>query len=166
VLLRLIALLIFVPLVELALLLWMAQYVGWLWTLALVIVTGTVGAWLVRWQGFRILWRVREDLTAGRLPTDGLIDGVLVLAAGLLLLTPGVLTDLAGFSLLIPPCRRFVRWRLRRMVQSRFRIASFYQDAAGRFYSQTGPFAPGGDASPQDDRVIDSHGVREESPEE
>ncbi len=109
---RLLLLFTVVPLVELFLLIELGRYVGPLPTIGLVLFTGALGAWLARNQGLAVLNRVRREFGAGRLPTDALLDGMLVLVAGAVLLTPGLLTDLAGFSLLWPTGRRFVRHRI------------------------------------------------------
>lgn len=110
--LRLFLLFTVVPLVELFLLIEIGRYVGLLPTIALVLFTGALGAWLARGQGVAVLGRVRGEFGAGRLPTDALLDGLLVLIAGAVLLTPGLLTDLAGFALLWPAGRRVVRERI------------------------------------------------------
>ena len=109
---RLLLLFILVPLVELVLLLWLADLTGWQFTLLFVIVTGATGVWLVRRQGFRTWRRITEEFAASTLPAEALWDAAMILVAGALLLTPGVLTDLVGLSLLIPPCRRWYRRRL------------------------------------------------------
>ena len=110
---------------ELALLLLISEFTGWEFTLGLVIVTGFVGALLARSQGVQAVRRIREEMSQGKLPTDSLIDGILILVAGALLLTPGVLTDLLGFSFLIPPLRR--RWRgvVRKWFGGRVRFQTF-----------------------------------------
>lgn len=114
-LLRLLLLLTVVPLVELALLLWLAKVTDLWFTFALVIVTGALGAALARHEGLRCWRRVHDEMAAGRLPGDPLLDGLMILLAGALLVTPGVLTDLVGFGLLLPPFRRVVkRWAARR----------------------------------------------------
>jgi UPF0716 protein FxsA len=84
------------------------QRIGTPATLGLIVVTGVVGAALARRQGLSALARLQRDLAEGRLPAGPLVDGVLILMAGAVLLTPGVLTDAVGFLLLIPPCRRLV----------------------------------------------------------
>jgi len=117
VLLRLFLLFTLVPLVELALLLWIAQHTGWLFTLGLVIVTGVVGASLARHEGLRCWLEVHRQLTEGKLPAEPLLDALMILVAGAVLITPGVLTDLVGFALLVPPIRRQVR----RYLSARFR---------------------------------------------
>ena len=114
---RLLLLFTVVPLVELALLLAIGRYVGLVATVLLVFGTGVLGAWLARREGLRAFYRVREEMAAGRLPAEALLDGLLILVAGAVLLTPGLLTDLAGFALLTP----FVRAAVRRAVADRLR---------------------------------------------
>lgn len=106
---RLLVLFTVVPLVELALLIAIGRWVGLLPTIALVLFTGTLGAWLARSQGLKTFQRVRQEWLEGRIPTDALLDGLLILVAGAVLLTPGLLTDLTGFFLLVPVGRRRVR---------------------------------------------------------
>ncbi|MEX2307576.1 MAG: FxsA family protein [Pirellulales bacterium] len=98
-----------VPLVELAMLVWIGGQTEWWVPILLVIATGVIGAALARWQGWQALQRIREDARAGRVPAAALIDGFLILVAGILLVTPGVLTDLIGFALLVPPLRSLVK---------------------------------------------------------
>ena len=98
-----------VPLAELALLVWVGGKIGVAATVGLVVVTGILGAGLARWQGLATLERFQRRLGAGELPHEDLIDGVLILVAGAVLLTPGLLTDTAGFLLLVPTVRRAVR---------------------------------------------------------
>jgi UPF0716 protein FxsA len=115
---RLLLLFVLVPLVELYLLLKLGALIGAGPTIAIVIVTGVLGGSMARTQGFAVLKRVRESLNAGILPTDALIDGLFVLAGGLLLLTPGLLTDIVGFLALLPPTREFLKkWIKRRFQQ-------------------------------------------------
>jgi UPF0716 protein FxsA len=114
--LRLLLLFTIVPLVELFLLVKLGTVVGVGPTIALVLFTGILGAWLARQQGLEVLRRVNEDLSQGRMPTEALMDGVLILIAGAVLLTPGLLTDALGFVLLIPRTRAEVR----KIVAARF----------------------------------------------
>ena len=113
---RLLLLFILVPVLELALLIEIGRRVGLLPTLALIVVTGIAGAALARQQGLGILERLRSELGRGTVPTDALVDGALVLAAAAVLLTPGVLTDIAGFLCLIPGSRRIIRGWLKRWL--------------------------------------------------
>ena len=114
--LRLLLLFTVVPLVELFLLVKLGTVVGVGPTIALVNFTGVLGAWLARQQGLGVLRRLRVELAAGRMPAGALIDGLLILVAGAVLLTPGLLTDALGFVLLVPPSRAVVR----RIVAARF----------------------------------------------
>jgi len=111
-----------VPLVELLILIKIAGHVGALNTILLVIVTALLGAMLVRMEGLRTLRQIQSSLAQGQLPAEELIDGVLIFAGGILLVIPGVLTDLCALILLIPYTRmHFKRWlrrRFDRMVAS------------------------------------------------
>ena len=106
---RLLFLLTVGPLVELTILMRMAERFTWRWTLGLVLFTGILGAWLARREGLKAATRIRSDLANGVQPMGSVVDGALILVAGVVLVTPGVLTDLCGFALLIPPFRRFER---------------------------------------------------------
>ena len=119
---RLLFLFIVVPLIELTLLLFMAKATSPTFTLLLVLATGFLGALLARQQGLAAFRRVREDLRQTRLPGDSVVDAVLILIAGALLLTPGVLTDAFGLSLLFPPTRRRYKAWLLDWFRRRFRI--------------------------------------------
>lgn len=111
-----------VPLVELWLLFVVAHQTSALFTLLLVIGTGVLGASLARWQGFQVLRRIEGELSAQRMPTTSLLDAAMILVAGILLLTPGILTDLLGFSLLIPPLRAVYRHGLIRYFKHRVHL--------------------------------------------
>lgn len=119
--LRLLLLFTVVPLVELYLLITIGRMIGVGPTIAIVLGTGILGAWLARWQGLAVLRRVREEMAAGRLPTDALIDGLLILVAAAVLLTPGLLTDTAGFLLLVPASRAVVRKAVAAAIAKRSR---------------------------------------------
>jgi UPF0716 family protein affecting phage T7 exclusion len=115
----LVFLLIVLPCVETTLLLMLADATSWQVALAFVVVTGIAGAWLLKHQGLRTWSRIRQDLSAGQIPTDSLWDAGMLIAAGTLLLTPGVLTDLVGITLLFPPMRRLYRYWIVRWLRSR-----------------------------------------------
>jgi UPF0716 protein FxsA len=114
---RLLALFVLLPLIELALLIQIGQWIGLGWTLALVVATGFLGATLARRQGLRAWVAIQAELRAGRMPARELMDGLLVLIGGIVLLTPGVLTDLAGFALLVPATRAAFKRGLRRRLE-------------------------------------------------
>ena len=119
---RLVLLFTIVPLVELFILIKIGGHIGGFNTILLVIMTAVLGAWLARLQGLRTLQQIQLSLSQGQIPAEELIDGVLILAGGILLLTPGVLTDLFALVLLFPYTRtHFKRWlrrRFDRMVAS------------------------------------------------
>ena len=110
---RLLILFTVVPLVELALLIKIGNLIG-LWpTILIVIATGVLGAALARSQGTRAVSSIRVELAQGRAPTESLINGLLILVGGVVLLTPGLLTDILGFSLLVPFTRNWFKKELR-----------------------------------------------------
>ncbi len=98
-----------VPFVELFLLIQVGQAVGALPTILALVVVSVVGAWLVKREGMGVLRRAREQVQSGRVPGNELVDGVLILFAGALLVTPGFLTDVLGILLLVPPVRVMLR---------------------------------------------------------
>ncbi|MGD9033288.1 MAG: FxsA family protein [Desulfobacteraceae bacterium] len=100
-----------IPFIEIYLLIKMGSYLGAFNTVAIVILTAFLGALLARYQGFQTMLRVRESLERGEMPAEELLDALLILLAGIVLLTPGFLTDLAGLMILIPKTRlMFKRW--------------------------------------------------------
>jgi UPF0716 protein FxsA len=104
-----------VPLVEIWLLIEVGSVIGAIWTVILVVLTAMIGAALVRAQGLATLSRSQAQLRAGELPAVEMFEGVALIVAGALLLTPGFFTDIVGFTLLVPPLRR----RLIRTVMER-----------------------------------------------
>ncbi|QIK38091.1 FxsA family protein [Caldichromatium japonicum] len=101
-------LLIVLPLVELFVLIQVGARIGAFATIVLSLFTAALGVWLVQQQGFGILMRLQAACAEGELPALELIDGALLLIAGLCLLVPGFLTDGLGLVLLIPPFRRWL----------------------------------------------------------
>ena len=114
---RLILLFTVIPLIELILLIKIGQQIGLGATLAIVILTGIIGAYLAREQGFITISRIRQEIQNGQIPADPLLDGVLILAGGLLLITPGLLTDAAGFSVLIPYTRKIIKAYIKELIR-------------------------------------------------
>ncbi len=131
---RLALLFIIVPLLELALLIEVGQIVGFLPTMALVIFTGVTGAWLARLEGLRTLWKLREDLARGQLPGQAIMDGMSILMGAAFLLTPGIITDFVGFSLLLPVTRRGIQRQVRTRLEQGIRdgaVQMMVVDASG-----------------------------------
>ena len=105
-----------VPVIELSILIKVGQHIGLAYTLGIVIVTGITGAFLAKLQSFLTLSRIQDDINQGIMPADKLFDGVLILCSGILLLTPGFITDIIGFMGLIPLTRNlFKRWLKRKI---------------------------------------------------
>ena len=98
-----------VPFIELFVLIQVGQTIGALPTIALLVVVSIVGAWLVKREGLGVVRRAQEQVRRAQVPTTELIDGVLILFAGALMLTPGFFTDFFGIALLIPPVRVALR---------------------------------------------------------
>lgn len=94
------------PLVELYFLIEVGSVIGALPTILLSLFTAALGGWLVRLQGISVLFRVREAAERGQPPALEMLEGAVLLACGLLLLLPGLITDILGFLMLIPPLRR------------------------------------------------------------
>ena len=109
------------PILELALLLRVGEYLHVGGTLALVLLTGIVGAALAKWQGLRTFNLMQRDVAEGKIPAPHLIDGVLILLAGAVLMTPGLLTDAVGFLLLIPATRAMTKRWLRAKFEGKMR---------------------------------------------
>lgn len=148
---KLALLFVVVPVLELALLVQMGRWVGLLPTLLLVVATGVTGAWLARSEGVRVLVRVREEVAAGRLPGQAMLDGLAVLVGGAFLLTPGILTDLAGFSLLLPFTRRLIQRRVRSSLETGIRegrIQVVHMGSVGGGFGMWGSGPPGGAQGP------------------
>jgi len=102
---RILILFTIIPVIELYVLIEAGKQIGAGPTIGLIFLTGIAGAYLARSQGFNLINRIQHDLNAGRLPASELLDGAMILAGGLLLLTPGFCTDLFGFCLLTPVTR-------------------------------------------------------------
>lgn len=104
-----------IPIIELMILIDLGTSIGLAPTLGVVILTGALGAWAARTQGFYVVSRIQAEMAAGRLPGAEMVEGAMVLVGGVLLLTPGLLTDAAGFALMAPPVRAVVRgWLMRK----------------------------------------------------
>ena len=112
-----------IPLVEIYLLIKLGQNFGAITSILLVIFTGILGAYLARMEGLRTLFRIQETMREGRMPGEELLDALLIAIAGLVLITPGFITDVAGFLLLFPVTRMLAKnWLKEHMIaKSTFR---------------------------------------------
>lgn len=152
---RLLLLLVVTPIVELYLLFRVSELTSPLFTIILTIVTGVVGSRLAKRQGWKTYQRIQQEMSGGRMPTDSLVDAFMILAAGLLLMTPGVLTDIFGFSLLVPFFRTLYRGWLIDWFKQNVKVQTFHSQS----------FSAGFTGRPeQSDEIIDSYVV--EKPKE
>jgi len=109
-----------VPVVELVVLMEVGQHIGVGSTVFLVILTGVIGAALAKMQGLLILRRMQDNLSRGVMPAEEMFDGAMILCGGVLLLTPGFLTDFLGLSFLIPFTRNLYKKEIKRRIQRKF----------------------------------------------
>lgn len=143
-----------VPIVELTLLIWLSKETSLLFTMGLVLFTGFLGAALARIQGFQTMWKLRGQVSKAQVPTDSLIDAAMILLAGGVLLAPGILTDLFGFSLLIPPIRDIYRTKLKKYFKSKFEV-KMQSFQGGNGFSMFGTSAQNPQQPANDPNVID-----------
>jgi len=105
---KLLMLFILVPLIELYFLLEVSQFIGVLTTVMIIIFTGAAGVSIAKRQGYQVVRNIRSTLNAGKMPTDDLISALLILIGGVTLLTPGFITDITGFLLILPGSRDLI----------------------------------------------------------
>ena len=117
---RLLFLFIFIPIAELYLLIMLGARIGFFPTLGLVVLTGILGASLARQQGISTLVKIQNELRSGKVPTDELIEGAMIVVGGIVLITPGILTDIFGFALMIPKFRKSVSKSLKNSFGGNF----------------------------------------------
>ncbi|MFA8437840.1 FxsA family protein [Pueribacillus sp. YX66] len=105
------ALLILIPVMEIAVFIWIGQYIGIGWTLLLIVSTALLGAWLAKREGTQVIRLAQVQIQNRDMPSEAILDGICVLVGGIFLITPGFVTDLVGFFLLIPYTRSiFKAW--------------------------------------------------------
>ena len=122
-------LLLAIPAAEIAVFILIGGQIGVLWTFAAILATAILGSILLRIQGFQIVNRLREETNAGRVPGKELGHGAMILVAGVLLLTPGFVTDMLGFLLFFPPFRNLI-WN---WAATRIRFTATVDGFADRF---------------------------------
>lgn len=127
-----------VPIIEITVIIKVGGLIGAWQTVGLIVLTAAVGTTLVRAQGFQILARAQQSLNQGQFPAAEMVDGMALLVAGVLLLTPGFVTDALGLALVIPPLRRAIATLIWRWALSRGGIHMETQ-AWGRGHTRNGP---------------------------
>jgi len=123
---KLLILFIVVPVAELYVLIEVGKKIGSLTTIGIIIFTGILGAYLVKNQGFLILKKIQNDLNDGIMPGDSLIQGAIILVGGILLLTPGFVTDTVGFIFLIPASRNVLKKYLLKWLKGKIAEGNIY----------------------------------------
>lgn len=145
---RLLFLLLLIPLADALLLVVVATRLGWVLTVAIVVLTALLGMLFVRAEGRHTMRRLESKLATGELPTDELLDGGLLIAAGAFLLTPGLLTDALGAILVFPPARYVLRRGITKWVLVPYLDRRTNGFVTGRVYTVGVPWnaeRPGGD---------------------
>lgn len=168
-----------VPAVELALLIWVGSMMGVLPTLGVILATAALGSFLARRQGLSAWRKLQTDLAEGRMPQDAMLDGMSVLIAATLLVSPGVISDLCGILLMIPAFRGPIKGYLRKkfvrsMKSGATGFMSFGAPMGGQASGQApfnssrfgdSPFSSGDERRFDDDDVIDMGVVSSKKPE-
>ena len=140
-LLPLVLLFIVVPIAELAVIIQVGGLIGVWWTIALLVADSILGSVLLRAQGRSAWMRFNAAVQSGRIPAREVLDGALVITGGVLLLTPGFITDIFGIVLLVPPTRALVRMIVARRLERRM------VSAATRTRTRTRPYDVDGTAT-------------------
>ncbi len=108
-----------IPVIELALLIKVGSIIGTINTISIVILTAIIGAYMVKLEGLGVMSRIQANMQEGIFPAEELINGMMILVAGALLLTPGFFTDVIGFSMVIPVSRNFLKRIVRRYIDKK-----------------------------------------------
>lgn len=108
-----------IPVIELALLIKIGSIIGTLNTIIIVILTAIIGAYMVKLEGLGVIYRIQKNMQDGIFPAEELINGVMILIAGALLLTPGFFTDIIGFLMVFPVSRSYIKRIARRYIEKR-----------------------------------------------
>ncbi len=119
---RLFLLFVTTTLLELALIIEVGKRLGAVTTILLILFTAIIGAYLAQTQGLSILAKIQLELNQGQLPSNQLLEGLLVLIGAILLLTPGFLTDTVGFLCILPFSRYWIRERLKKYLRQRAKL--------------------------------------------
>jgi len=123
---KLLLLFIIIPVIELYILIEIGEKIGVWLTIGVIVLTGALGAYLVKSQGFYILKKIQIDLKEGILPGDSLVQALIILVGGVLLITPGFFTDIIGFICLIPVGRLVIKNYLLKWLKNKIKEGSFY----------------------------------------
>jgi len=154
-----------VPILEIYFVVQVGSSIGVLATVALLILISVTGAWLLRHQGLSVLARIQSKLARGEMPGKELVDGLLIVFAGALMLTPGFMTDAFGIFLMLPPTRAVVRIALMRRFGARVASGGGSYGRGG-FVSWSGPTHVGDVWVSNDDDQPGNQTIELQAPEE
>ncbi|MEH6629445.1 MAG: FxsA family protein [Halopseudomonas aestusnigri] len=125
-----------IPLLEIIVLIEVGDQIGLWSTIGLIILTAVIGTWMLRFQGLATLVNAQKQLNQGAIPAKEIFDGICLLAAGALLLTPGFVTDSIGFALLIPPVREVLRNTLGKKIATGIQNSQAHRQSHGQSHGQ------------------------------
>jgi UPF0716 protein FxsA len=111
-----------IPLIELAILVKIAMHIGIFYTIAIVIGTAVLGAYMVRMEGLSVILRFQKNMLEGIFPAEEILDGAMLLVAGSLLVTPGILTDIIGFLIVFPASRAVIKGWIKRYLRGKMKL--------------------------------------------
>ena len=112
---------IFVPIFEIIIFITIGSNIGIINTIAIILITALLGIFLVRKKGMNLLYNAQKNLSSGVMPTEEIKGGIFLLISGLLLITPGFITDLIGFGMFLKPIQSFITIKAKDYFQSRRR---------------------------------------------
>ncbi|NVK25675.1 MAG: FxsA family protein [Gammaproteobacteria bacterium] len=127
---------VLVPLIELMLLIEVGGIIGTAWTFIIIIATALIGTKLVKQQGLSTWSNIQTEMASGQLPARSLFDGICILISGVLLITPGFITDTIGFLLVTPPFRAAMYSQLGSRIQIRTMGGTFHSQSQSDFSDQ------------------------------
>lgn len=130
---------IIIPVLELYILIKVGQEIGTMNTVALIILTGIAGASFAKSQGAQIIFKIRSALNQGQMPGKELLQGAMILTGGIMLLTPGFLTDFLGLSLLIPLTRKFYTDKTLAYFQKKFQAPQWHYSTNSNYTETDDP---------------------------
>jgi UPF0716 protein FxsA len=122
---KLFSVFLIVPLIELYLLIKVGGMIGALNTIIIILITASLGAYMAKSQGFRVLRQIQDATNQGRMPGNELLHGLFVLIGGFALITPGLLTDAIGFSMLIPQTREIYVGIAKEIIRKKIETGQF-----------------------------------------
>ncbi|MFK7901793.1 MAG: FxsA family protein [Nitratireductor sp.] len=147
-------LLLIIPALEIGVFIMVGGQIGILATIGMILLTAVIGSILLRWQGFQVLTKFQAESAAGKVPGKELLHGAMILVAGVLLLTPGFVTDSIGFLLFVPGVRNVI-WSF---ISSKIKFSNIGAGSAGMGFGNdpfNGGFGKSGFGQTKSDDIVD-----------